>query len=62
MADQLTRHTRDGVSLVMGLLLVAVATLFLVNDLTDGVDLQWAAPGALILVGLAGLAGSARRR
>lgn len=66
MADsrvgQLKRHQRDGVSLVLGLLLVAVAALFLVNDLTDGIDLQWAAPAALILVGLAGLAGSARRR
>jgi hypothetical protein len=58
----LRRHATDGLSLVLGLLLVSVAALFLVNDLTDGIDLQWAAPAALILVGLAGLAGSARRR
>ena len=62
MAEPLKRHARDGLSLVMGLLLVAVAALFLVNDLSGGVDLQWAAPVALILVGLAGLASSFRRR
>ena len=56
------RHDRDAVSLMSGLLLVLVAALFLLHDVTGlDVDGRWVAPGVLIAVGLAGLAATMRR-
>ena len=58
----MSRHERDDLSLVGGLLLVLVAGLFLLTDLTDvSVDLRWGGPAVLVVAGLAGLAGSLRR-
>jgi uncharacterized integral membrane protein len=55
------RHERDGVSLMAGLLLVLLAAVFLVDDLTGlDVDGRWAAPVVLIAVGAAGLLSSLR--
>jgi uncharacterized integral membrane protein len=54
-------HTRDGVSLMAGLLLVLLAAVFLVDDLTGlDVDGRWAAPVVLIAVGAAGLLSTLR--
>jgi uncharacterized membrane protein (UPF0136 family) len=62
MAERSSRHARDAVSLVLGLILVSVAALFLITDLSDqGVDLRWTAPAVLIGIGALGLAASARR-
>jgi hypothetical protein len=59
----MAKHSRDVVSLVMGLLFMAVAGLFLLTDLSDTqVDLRWVAPTVLIGVGILGLAASLRRR
>ena len=59
----MSRHERDAVSLMAGLLVVLVAGLFLLTDLTDlSVDGRWALPAVLIGVGAAGLLGSARSR
>ena len=54
-------HERDGVSLMGGLLLVLVAGLFLLHDLTT-VELEgrWVGPAVLIAVGFAGLASTLR--
>jgi len=58
----LSRHAWDAVSLVSGLLCLTLGGLFLLHDTTSaGIDLRWAAPVALILIGLVGLAASARR-
>jgi hypothetical protein len=55
------RHDRDGVSLMGGLLLVLVAGLFLLDDLSSlNVDGRWVGPAVLIAVGLAGLASTVR--
>ena len=52
---------RDGVSLMAGLLLVLLAMVFLVDDLTGlDVDGRWAAPVVLIAVGAVGLLSSLR--
>ena len=57
------RHERDAVSLMGGLLLVLLAAVFLVHDLTDiDVDGRWVAPVVLIAVGAAGLLSSLRHR
>ena len=54
-------HERDTVSLMAGLLLVLLATVFLVDDLTGlDVDGRWAAPVVLIAVGVAGLLSTLR--
>lgn len=54
-------HERDAVSLMAGLLLVLVAGLFLVDDLTAlGVDGRWTAPVVLITVGVAGVLATLR--
>ena len=57
------RHERDALSLMSGLLLVLVAGLFLLSDLT-AVDLdgRWVAPAVLLGVGVAGLVSSLARR
>ena len=63
MAERAKRHAADVLSLVCGLLFVAAAGLFLVNDLSDAdVDLRWLAPVVLIGIGVLGLAASVRRR
>jgi hypothetical protein len=63
MREPATRHRRDVVSLVMGLLLLAVAGLFLLVDLADRApDMRWAGPLVLIGIGVVGLAASVRRR
>lgn len=57
------RHDRDAVSLMSGLLLVLVAGLFLLQDLTPlEFQLRWVAPVVLIMVGAAGLLASLRQR
>ena len=62
MAELGPRHARDILSLVLGLLLVAVAMLFLLTDVTGwSLDLRWTGPVALIAIGAAGLAASLRR-
>ncbi len=58
-----SRHRRDVVSLMAGLLLVLTAGLFLVTDLTDlSVDGRWAGPVVLIGVGVVGLLATLRPR
>lgn len=58
----MSRHERDAVSLMGGLLLVLVALGVLVDSLTGlRVDAGWAAPAGLVVVGLAGLWASVRR-
>lgn len=57
----MSRHDRDVLSLMGGLLLVLLAGLFLLTDLTDlGVEARWAGPLVLLAVGGAGLAASLR--
>ena len=57
------RHERDAVSLMGGLLIVLVAGLFLVTDLTDlSVEGRWAGPVLLLAVGAAGLLATLRPR
>jgi hypothetical protein len=57
------RHQSDPFSLVLGLLFMALGGFYLVHDLTGpDVDLRWVGPAALIAIGVAGLAASARRR
>jgi hypothetical protein len=53
------RHPRDPISLVLGLLLIAVAGIYLLDA---HLDLRWVGPAALIAVGLVGLLASTRRR
>ena len=54
-------HERDTVSLMAGLLLVLLAVVFLVDDLTGlSVDGRWAAPVVLIAVGAVGLLSTVR--
>ena len=59
----MSRHERDAVSLMAGVLLVLVAAAFLVHDLTSvDVDGRWVAPAVLLAVGTAGLLSSLRAR
>jgi len=59
----MTRHEVDVVSLVSGLLIVLLAGLFLLNDLTTvSVDARWVGPLVLLGVGAAGLVASLRSR
>lgn len=56
-------HPRDAVSLMAGLLVLLLAGLFLVTDLTDvSVDGRWAGPVVLIAVGAVGLLSTLRSR
>lgn len=56
-------HGRDAVSLMAGLLVLLLAGLFLVTDLTDvSVDGRWAVPVVLICVGAVGLLSTLRSR
>lgn len=60
---EMTRHRRDVVSLMAGLLLVLTAALFLLADTTEvSVDGRWAGPVVLIAVGAVGLLASLRPR
>lgn len=55
------RHERDTLSLMSGLLLVLLAAVFLVGDLTGlSVDGRWVAPSVLIAVGAVGLVSTLR--
>ena len=57
----MSRHERDAVSLMAGVLLVLVGGLFLVDDLTTlRLDGRWTAPVVLIAVGLAGVLATLR--
>jgi hypothetical protein len=57
------RHERDAVSLMGGLLVVLLAGLFLVGDLTDlALDGRWVVPVVLLAVGATGLVSSLRSR
>lgn len=57
------RHERDAVSLMGGLLVVLLAGLFLVGDLTDlSLDGRWVVPAVLLAVGATGLVSSLRSR
>ena len=57
------RHDRDAVSLMGGLLIVLVAGLFLLTELTDlSVEGRWAGPALLLAVGTAGLLATLRSR
>lgn len=54
-------HERDVVSLMSGLVLVLVAGLFLLHDLTAlEVEARWLAPAVLLTVGVAGVLASLR--
>ena len=56
-----SRHDRDELSLMSGLLLVLIAAGYLLNDLTSiEVDGRWAGPAVLIVVGLVGLLSTLR--
>ncbi|MCW2605832.1 MAG: hypothetical protein JWO60_525 [Frankiales bacterium] len=58
----MSRHERDAVSLMGGLLLVLLAVGVLVDSLTDvRLDAALVAPAVLVTVGLAGLWASLRR-
>jgi hypothetical protein len=57
------RHPRDAVSLILGLLLMAIAGVFLLTDATDvNLDARWVWPAVFIGIGMIGLAASVRRR
>ncbi len=59
----MSRHERDAVSLMGGLLLVLVALGALVDDLTPvRVDVAWVLPGLLVAIGVVGLLATTRRR
>jgi hypothetical protein len=53
------RHEFDPVSLVLGLVLISVATTVLV---VGDFHVRWVLPGMLIALGVVGLAGSLTRR
>jgi hypothetical protein len=59
----MTRHPLDLLSLLLGLLGIAAAATWLVLDrgYVDLDDLVWAAPVALVLAGMTGVAASLRR-
>lgn len=59
----MSRHERDGVSLMGGLLMVLVAGLYLLHELTSvELDGRWVAPAVLLSAGLAGLLAPLRQR
>ena len=51
------RHDFDVISLMLGLMLIGVATAVLI---VGDVQVRWVLPGLLIALGAAGLAGSLR--
>ena len=60
----MTRHPLDLISMLLGLLCVggAIAWLALDLDYVDVDELAWAAPVALVLVGVVGIGASLSRR
>ncbi len=57
----MSRHDRDSLSLMSGLLLLLVGGLYLLDDLTGvRVDGDWVLPAGLVLIGLLGLLSSLR--
>lgn len=57
----MSRHDRDSLSLMAGLLLLLVGGLYLLDDLTTvGVDGDWVLPVGLVLIGALGLLSSLR--
>ena len=59
----MTRHELDPVSLMGGLLMLDLALLYLLLDLTSlSIDERWIAPAILISVGGVGLLATLRRR
>ena len=58
---EVSRHERDEVSLMAGLLLVLVAGGFLLADLTSvSIQARWVCPAVLLVVGAVGLLASLR--
>ena len=58
---EVSRHERDAVSLMAGLLLVLVAGGFLLADLTSvSIQARWVGPAVLLVVGAVGLLASLR--
>lgn len=59
----MSRHDLDPVSLMGGLLMLDIALLYLLIDLTSvSIDERWIAPAVLISVGAVGLLATLRRR
>ena len=59
----MSRHDLDPVSLMGGLLMVLVAGVFLLGDLTSlAIDGRWIGPAVLICVGAVGLLSTLRGR
>jgi len=58
----MTKHPLDLMSLLAGLLCVAGAAVWLLLERghVDAEDIVWAAPAALVVLGLAGIASSVR--
>ena len=57
----MSRHDRDSLSLMAGLLLLLVGGLYLLDDLTTvRVDGDWVLPTGLVLIGVLGLLSSLR--
>lgn len=57
----MSRHDRDSLSLMAGLLLLLVGGLYLLDDLTGvRVDGDWVLPLGLVLIGALGLLSSVR--
>ena len=57
----MSRHDRDGLSLMAGLLLLLVGGLYLLDDLTTvRVDGDWVLPVGLVVIGALGLLSSLR--
>lgn len=57
----MSRHDRDGLSLMAGLLLLLVGGLYLLDDLTTvRVDGDWVLPVGLVVIGALGLLTSLR--
>lgn len=59
----MSRHDRDAVSLMGGLLLGLIALFVLLDEATTlQLDVAWVLPGLLVAIGLVGLLASGRRR
>ena len=57
----MSRHDRDSLSLMAGLLLLLVGGLYLLDDLTTvGIDGDWVLPVGLVVIGALGLLSSLR--
>ncbi len=57
----MSRHDRDSLSLMAGLVLLLVGALYLLDDLSSvRVDGEWVLPTGLVLIGALGLLSSLR--